>query len=347
MTLTDIKNRKNVCVVSTRTLETTRAANGFFLIMFVMFLLLSLSNLFNADAQKLVVGPIENMVRKISEMMRDPLGLNKLIDPKAEDPKAHIKKPTFLQKTFNVWPCKKPDPNAAPEEAYETRMLKSTIDRIQELLRVGFGSAGGEIVAKNLKAAIEKGETPKVASKFGLRVYGVWGFCIIEDFNEILVAMDEDVFAFVNTIAKMVHTEMLGNKGAVNKNIGEAFLLTFKTKPNKDPVTGFDELAFVKGEIPDVDTGKFIDDGTKEYYLEEVECDGGQFKPRWQTEKCGLDQREAADCALAACKALPKRWTQKSTTTFHRSFRLHATSKASCGTLRAPHCCRCCALILC
>merc|ERR1712054_221543 len=151
--------------------------------------------------------------------------------PRAKDEPAHLRKPTFLQKTFNVWPCKKPDPNAPPEEAYETRMLKSTIDRIQELLRVGFGSAGGEIVAKNLKAAIEKGETPKVASKFGLRVYGVWGFCIIEDFNEILVALDEDIMSFVNLIAKMVHAEVQAAEGAVNKNIGEAFLLTWKTPP--------------------------------------------------------------------------------------------------------------------
>merc|ERR1711871_1720964 len=133
------------------------------------------------------------------------------------------------------------------EEQYETAMLMSTINKIQKLLRVGFGSAGGEIVAKNLKFAVERGETPKVASKFGLRVYGVWGFCIIEDFNEILVALDEDVFAFVNTIARMIHEQVEQNKGAVNKNIGEAFLLTFKTKPATDPVTGFDELSFVKG----------------------------------------------------------------------------------------------------
>merc|ERR1711871_1693059 len=166
------------------------------------------------------------------------------------------------------------------EEQYETAMLMSTINKIQKLLRVGFGSAGGEIVAKNLKFAVERGETPKVASKFGLRVYGVWGFCIIEDFNEILVALDEDVFAFVNTIASMVHTEVQNNNGAVNKNIGEAFLLTWKTKPASDPITG-----------------KRIDKDTQDYYTEKIL---GEGLP-------GLEQQVAADSALAACTVIAEK----------------------------------------
>jgi class 3 adenylate cyclase len=240
----------------------------------------------------------KNMARERWRLISDPEGVAKERKLKAEEGL------TCWQKNFSFLPCKACDKNGKKKkpEQYETAMLNNTIGRIQQLLRVGFGSAGGEIVAKNLMAA-EGGGMPKVASKFGLRVYGVWGFSIIEDFNEILVALDDDIMTFVNCVAGMVHKEVGKNKGAVNKNIGEAFLLTWNTKPAFDPIlknadgTPFNELEFVQGLVTDPATGKLIDDGTREYYEEKVQAGGLP----------GLDQTEAAEAALKACKAIAEK----------------------------------------
>ena len=310
-----IEAMDNVVVLSSRSIAIQESYFSFVLIMFIMVMLLGSSAFFNADANLLVVGPIENMVKRLADMQSDPLGLNaeieeeKRLDKEAlrrleedKDPKLKAKREAQEEKD-----AKKAEKDAKKKkkkkpEQYETAMLNNTIGRIQQLLRVGFGSAGGEIVAKNLMAA-EAGASPKVASKFGLRVYGIWGFCIIEDFNEILVALDDDIMTFVNCVAGMVHAEVGKNKGAVNKNIGEAFLLTWKTKPAFDPLlknadgSPFSELEFVKGNVADPATGKMIDDGTKEYYAEKL---AGAGLP-------GLDQQVAAEAALCACKAIAEK----------------------------------------
>merc|ERR1711871_1887560 len=312
----DILAMNNTIVLSRRSVAIQEAYYSFVLIMFIMVMLLGSSAFFNADANLLVVGPIENMVKRISDMQADPLGLNADIEAEQlriatekkklaedNDPKLKAKREAeeAKQAAAEAKQAKKKKKKKKPEQ-YETAMLNNTIGRIQQLLRVGFGSAGGEIVAKNLLAA-EAGEAPKVASKFGLRVYGIWGFCIIEDFNEILVALDDDIMTFVNCVAGMVHTEVGKNKGAVNKNIGEAFLLTWKTKPATDPLlknedgTPFNELDFVQGKVCDPATGKMIDEGTKEYYFDKLA--GGGLP--------GLDQQEAAECALKSCKAIAEK----------------------------------------
>merc|ERR1711871_1123390 len=316
VTTAQIEAMSNVVVLSRRSVAIQEAYYSFVLIMFIMVMLLGSSAFFNADANLLVVGPIENMVKRISDMQADPLGLNADIEAEQlriatekkklaedNDPKLKAKREAeeAKQAAAEAKQAKKKKKKKKPEQ-YETAMLNNTIGRIQQLLRVGFGSAGGEIVAKNLLAA-EAGEAPKVASKFGLRVYGIWGFCIIEDFNEILVALDDDIMTFVNCVAGMVHTEVGRNKGAVNKNIGEAFLLTWKTKPATDPLlknedgTPFNELDFVQGKVCDPATGKMIDEGTKEYYFDKLA--GGGLP--------GLDQQEAAECALKSCKAIAEK----------------------------------------
>merc|ERR1711871_631839 len=82
-----------------------------------------------------------------------------------------------------------------------------------------------------------------------------------------------------------------------------AFLLTWKTKPATDPLlknedgTPFNELDFVQGKVCDPATGKMIDEGTKEYYFDKLA--GGGLP--------GLDQQEAAECALKSCKAIAEK----------------------------------------
>jgi class 3 adenylate cyclase len=64
-------------------------------------------------------------------------------------------------------------------------------------------------------------------------VYAIFGFCDIRNFTDVTEVLKEEVLIFVNTVAQIVHSEVSGSQGAANKNIGDAFLLVWKLKGNR------------------------------------------------------------------------------------------------------------------
>ena len=101
----------------------------------------------------------------------------------------------------------------------------STILRIGSLMRVGFGSAGVEIIRNNL----ERGRHKDVLflSKQGSSVSCIFLFCDIRQFTDATECLQEEVFVFTNKIAAVVHSICHSYGGSANKNIGDAFLLTW------------------------------------------------------------------------------------------------------------------------
>lgn len=82
----------------------------------------------------------------------------------------------------------------------ETVILESLIIKIGALLAVGFGEAGSEIIAKNMK---QGGRVdPMIA---GIKIAAVFGFCDIRDFSDITEVLQSKVMMFVNRIALIVH----------------------------------------------------------------------------------------------------------------------------------------------
>merc|ERR1719409_1884210 len=83
---------------------------------------------------------------------------------------------------------------------YETDALRVSLNKIAQLLQVGFGEAGNNLVAENLK----KGDTvdPMVPGK---KLLGAYGFCIIDDYEEVLECLGEEILPFTNTAATIVH----------------------------------------------------------------------------------------------------------------------------------------------
>ncbi len=65
-------------------------------------------------------------------------------------------------------------------------------------------------------------------------VYAIFGFCDIRNFTDCTEILKEEVLAFVNTIADIVHNEVAASLGSANKNIGDAFLLVWKLKGLRD-----------------------------------------------------------------------------------------------------------------
>jgi class 3 adenylate cyclase len=109
------------------------------------------------------------------------------------------------------------------EKDLETRILENSIGKFCDLLSIGFGEAGSEIISNNIRSGGDL--NPMLPGK---KVRAIFGFCDIRNFTDITEVLQEDVMEFVNYIASIVHAEVSLHGGAANKNIGDAFLVVWK-----------------------------------------------------------------------------------------------------------------------
>lgn len=80
-------------------------------------------------------------------------------------------------------------------------MLEKLIMKIGALLAVGFGEAGSEIIASNMKKGGEV--DPMIAGK---KIMAVFGFCDIRNFTDATEVLQTGVMLFVNEIAEITHS---------------------------------------------------------------------------------------------------------------------------------------------
>lgn len=182
--------------ISDRPYVIAEASFGILLTILVTLLLGVMGFLFSRDADNMVIRPIENMVDTVTRLAANP-GLK-------------LKKIEVVK--------------------YETDLLYVSLAKIAGLLQVGFGEAGNNLVAENLKY----GDTvdPMVPGK---KLLGAYGFCIIDEYEEVLECLGEEILPFTNTAADIVHKAVVGNGGQPNRNLGEAFLCVWKPHlPNPD-----------------------------------------------------------------------------------------------------------------
>mmetsp|Transcript_32583 Transcript_32583/g.49830 ORF Transcript_32583/g.49830 Transcript_32583/m.49830 type:complete len:168 (+) Transcript_32583:2381-2884(+) len=109
------------------------------------------------------------------------------------------------------------------DEVHETDVLESAIVKIGHLLALGFGEAGGSIIQQNMS-----GDGDLDPMMPGIKTHAIFGFCIIDKFVETTEVLQEDVYTYVNRIAEIAHSMVDRFGGAVNKNIGDAFLMVWK-----------------------------------------------------------------------------------------------------------------------
>lgn len=85
-------------------------------------------------------------------------------------------------------------------------------------MRVGFGTAGVEIIRNNL----ERGRHKDVLflNQQGSTVSCIFLFCDIRQFTDATECLQEEVFVFTNKIAAVVHSICHSYGGSANKNIG-------------------------------------------------------------------------------------------------------------------------------
>ena len=163
----------------------------------VITMLVVLSHKFANDADKLILKPIDNMMEMVNLVANEPL----------ED---------F---DFDLTPG---------SNQYETIQVQVAIKKITELLRVGFGIAGANIISMNM--SVDGGNKTAVLNPMipGNRVYAIFGFCDIHDFDLCTEKLEDEIMTFVNQVASIVHEEVTRWEGLCNKNLGNAFLMVWR-----------------------------------------------------------------------------------------------------------------------
>ncbi|KAL7552648.1 hypothetical protein ACHAWF_015882 [Thalassiosira exigua] len=160
---------------------------------------------FTKDVRNLVIVPIEHMIQLVREISENPLGNN--LSLKIDD--KHRK-----------------------DDGMETTLLIRTISKIAGLMRVGFGEAGADIIGKNLNVAHGTADAMNLLGN-GRKIHSIFGFCDVRQFTDTTECLQEEVMLFVNRIAHVLHSIVVQCDGAANKNIGDAFLLTWKVGKDK------------------------------------------------------------------------------------------------------------------
>jgi class 3 adenylate cyclase len=179
---------------------------------------------FAGPVMVLVVIPIERMNSLLSMLMQNPLGYETTHRYKRfiDEEDAITKNTRWTKEVL---------------KGMETSFLMSTILRIGSLMKVGFGSAGVEIIRNNL----EKGQNKNMLmlNSQGSSVSCIFLFCDIRQFTDATECLQEEVFVFTNRIAAVVHSICTAYGGSANKNIGDAFLLSWLLDDG-DPSMNFD-----------------------------------------------------------------------------------------------------------
>ena len=157
---------------------------------------------FSRDAQVLVIGPIERMLDTVQLL--------------AENPLANTADAGFDPHMTNQDHEKK--------QGYETALLEKTLKKVSSLMQVGFGAAGAEIIGGNMQSSDGKVD-PMVD---GVLITAVYGFCDIRKFTDTTECLQEEVMTYVNKLGDLVHGATHSYYGMANKNVGDAFLLSWK-----------------------------------------------------------------------------------------------------------------------
>lgn len=177
---------------------------------FVIILLAIGAWMFQKEAEESVVLPIERMVSFVRQLVNDPLGK--------------------LKRTSN------------DEQEFETALLEDTLCRLAGLLQIGFGDAGAQIISQNMDGDQLEYMIP------GRKIFAIFGFCDVRHFEETLLALEEQVMRFVNSVAHIVHDTCADYDGHANKNIGNAFLLVWKFPEENDKFGVQDAIVEVKSK---------------------------------------------------------------------------------------------------
>ena len=159
------------------------------------------------DLNLLILKPLNDINKVIDKVSKDPVN-NKIISELRLNFENRIN--NFNDKTHLN---------------YEMKVIERALIRTSQLIAIGYGEAGSEIIKKFIKG--NEGFDPMAS---GNKIEAIFGFCFIHDFATICEIFEEKTMPFVNNICEIVHSCVDKFNGYTNKNIGDCFLLAWKVK---------------------------------------------------------------------------------------------------------------------
>lgn len=136
--------------------------------------------LFSMHCTELVISPIEQMVQKVTRIAENPL----IAAYEEENEALAMEKLKEQSEVQTVWwkrmfQTGQKKTGGENDEMLETEVLEQTIVKIGALLALGYGEAGSQIIAQNIKGS--GGVNPIIP---GQKIFAIFGFCDIRNFTD-------------------------------------------------------------------------------------------------------------------------------------------------------------------
>ena len=134
----------------------------------------------------------------------------------------------------------------------ETHIVEASLSRFGRLLQVVAGEAGAGVISRSLRGGKFDPVVP------GVKVSAVFGFCDIRNFTNLCEVFREETMEFTNNVSNVVHKISHDCGGAINKNIGDAFLVVWKPASGMfgHPSAATNELLHKAAQLMDGDDPK-------------------------------------------------------------------------------------------
>jgi len=191
--------------VSLKSMRQTEAAFSIALTTFTVLVILAWTTKFSRDHKQLVLDPVHRMIQLLRTMSKDPrLAIRNSEDRMRQSDKEQV--------------------------VTEMEAIEVCINRFGQLVKVGFGEAGLDVISKNL--TLDGGRFDPMIP--GTIIWGIFGFCDIRNFTDCCEVLQAETMLFTNRIANIVHELVEESGGHVNKNIGDAFLSVWKLRIEED-----------------------------------------------------------------------------------------------------------------
>ena len=204
---TQYSAKGSIIAFSVRKKVVTRSIILISRMIYIYLLIVILTKILRNLCNKLLLNPIEDMIKIVDLVAKDPVNSKTIEDLKKD--------------------CIKSLDNSSKKNSndYEIKIIQFAIIRISALMAIGFGEAGGEILKENIQSS--EGLNPMLEGK---KITAIFGFCYIRHFPEINETLQEKTMIFVNQISEIVHSAVDKFGGITNKNLGDCFLLVWKFK---------------------------------------------------------------------------------------------------------------------
>ena len=197
--------RRTIARIDLKPLFNLQSLYSIYSTTFSIFVIIGWAMSFRRDYYLFVLRPVRRMVSTLKNMTNNPRD-------------AIAKGELYAKSRGN-------SNQASTENLSEMELIEACVAKFGLLLKVGFGEAGMNIIARNMTGG--SGFDPVIP---GTKVMAVFGFCDIRNFTDCCEVLEEETMVFTNSIARIVHNCVHSSGGVVNKNIGDAFLMVWKLK---------------------------------------------------------------------------------------------------------------------